>query len=140
MRTPKWQLAIYSLIIICGLIAALPNFVPPNKLGMLPSWLQNQHVTLGLDLQGGSHLVLEVDAPALKHDRLTWLQDETRRLLRREQVSGITPRLQSDAVVIETPDADTAGRVETLVSGLATPVQTGGFTPTNDILVARDGT
>ncbi|VVT25541.1 protein translocase subunit SecD [Rhizobium sp. EC-SD404] len=140
MRAPKWQLAIYALIIFCGLIAALPNLVPPNKLGMLPNWLQTQHVTLGLDLQGGSHLVLEVDGPALKHERLTWLQDETRRLLRQERVSDATPRLQGDAVVIVTPDAETAGRVETLVSGLATPVQTGGFTPTNDILVARDGT
>ena len=39
-----------------------PEPVPATTLAQLPGWLPKQQVTLGLDLRGGSHLVLEVDA------------------------------------------------------------------------------
>jgi SecD/SecF fusion protein len=139
MRTPKWQLAIYSLIILCGLIAALPNVIPQNRLAALPDWIAGQQVTLGLDLQGGSHLVLEVDAAALKQDRLTWLQDEIRNVLRGQDITRAAPRRQGDAVVVDAGDAATADRIAPLLDGLKSPVQAATFTPTTDILVKREG-
>jgi preprotein translocase subunit SecD len=67
MRTSRWVVWTYTIIILAGIIAALPNVLTAKQLAALPSWFPKQQVTLGLDLQGGSHLVLEVDAAALKH-------------------------------------------------------------------------
>src|SRR5690606_281922 len=59
MRTSPWLLATYIAIILFGLLAALPNVLGPSQRARLPDWLHKDPVTLGLDLRGGSQLVLE---------------------------------------------------------------------------------
>ena len=44
-----------------GVLFALPNLLPQAVLDALPDWLPKKPMTLGLDLQGGSHILLEVD-------------------------------------------------------------------------------
>lgn len=66
MRTSKWVVVLYSLIVVIGVIIALPNFFTQKHLDAMPSWFPKRQVTLGLDLRGGSYLVLEVDAASLK--------------------------------------------------------------------------
>ena len=61
MRNSPWLVGTYALIIFFGLLVALPNVLPQSALDRVPSWLPHQRVSLGLDLRGGSHLVLEVD-------------------------------------------------------------------------------
>jgi preprotein translocase subunit SecD len=46
-----------------------------------PKWAQ-RHVVLGLDLQGGSHILLEVDSNSVKKDKLDQVRDDVRRTLR----------------------------------------------------------
>ncbi len=65
MRTSAWRLLAYAIIILAGVATALPNLFTPQQLSALPDWLPKQQVALGLDLRGGAHLVLEVDAKAL---------------------------------------------------------------------------
>ena len=48
---------------------ALPNVLPQHVLDRMPSWLPHNQVSLGLDLRGGSHLVLEVDESELTKER-----------------------------------------------------------------------
>ncbi|MFN3499374.1 MAG: protein translocase subunit SecDF, partial [Pannonibacter indicus] len=81
MRKSRWVLAAYLAVIIFGLLAALPNFLSPSHLASLPGWLPKQPVTLGLDLRGGSHLVLETDTKALLKDRIDDLQRQARQSL-----------------------------------------------------------
>ncbi len=66
MRTSKWVAVLYSLVVAIGVIVALPNFFTEKQLEAMPSWFPKRQVTLGLDLRGGSYLVLEVDAASLK--------------------------------------------------------------------------
>lgn len=139
MKTSRWVLVTYTLIILFGLLAALPNVFTPAQLERLPGWFPKQQVTLGLDLRGGSHLVLEVDADALKADRLKSLVAEARALLRKEQVAG-TVRQVGDGVAVSVPDdAARAGIVKQL-RDLATPVANGGFGPAvSDIEMRTEG-
>ena len=50
-----------TLIVLGGILIALPNALPQMCASRLPSWLPHDRVNLGLDLQGGSYLLLEVD-------------------------------------------------------------------------------
>ena len=92
MRTSRWLLATYAAIILFGIVTALPNLFSQSTLAQFPGWFPKQQVTLGLDLRGGSHLVLEVDARALIQERVQSLFGEARRALREAGIdTGIGP-------------------------------------------------
>ncbi|WP_249693779.1 protein translocase subunit SecD [Stappia sp. WLB 29] len=139
MKTSRWVLVTYTLIILFGLFAALPNVFTPAQLERLPGLFPKQQVTLGLDLRGGSHLVLEVDADALKADRLKSLVAEARALLRKERVAG-TVRQVGDGVAVSVPDAAARAGIVKQLRDLATPVANGGFgAQVSDIEMTTEG-
>ncbi|MBC2860517.1 protein translocase subunit SecD [Stappia sp. 28M-7] len=139
MKTSRWVLVTYTLIILFGLLAALPNVFTPAQLDRMPGWFPKQQVTLGLDLRGGSHLVLEVDADALKADRLKSLVAEARALLRKERVAG-TVRQVGEGVVVSVPDASARAGIAKQLRDLATPVANGGFgAQVSDIEMTTEG-
>ncbi|MEO9338209.1 protein translocase subunit SecD [Mesorhizobium sp. SB112] len=127
MRTSRWVIAAYSIIVLAGLIAALPNIFTPAQLASLPNWFPKQQITLGLDLQGGSHLVLEVDAATLKSDRLRSLLDDARGALRNERIQTQSARVVGDAVVIAVADEAQRTKALEILRALAVPVATTGF-------------
>jgi SecD/SecF fusion protein len=79
----RWKVLLVLASFLFGLIFTLPNLVAP---GTLPSWLPQQRLNLGLDLQGGSYLLLEVDTAALNTERLTNLTEDIRTRLRTAQI------------------------------------------------------
>jgi SecD/SecF fusion protein len=127
MRTSKWVIGAYTFIVLIGVIAALPNMFTPAQLAALPSWLPKQQITLGLDLQGGSHLVLEVDANALKTDRLRSLLDDARGALRNERIATQSARVVGDAVVLTITDDTQRTKALDILQKLAVPVSATGF-------------
>ena len=48
----------------------------------MPDWLPKRQMTLGLDLQGGSHILLQIDRQDLADERLETTRDDIRTLLR----------------------------------------------------------
>ena len=60
LQIPTWSRIATILVLLAGLLIALPNALPENVRDRIPAWLPHQAVTLGLDLQGGSYLLLEV--------------------------------------------------------------------------------
>ncbi len=82
----KWK--IYLIIGVClfGLIFAAPNFLTSQQASRLPSWVPSKQFSLGLDLQGGSHLLLEVQVQAVIKERLEALVDSMRTELRKSRI------------------------------------------------------
>ncbi|MDO9059682.1 MAG: protein translocase subunit SecD, partial [Bradyrhizobium sp.] len=82
---------ILTALIVC--LCAVPNFFPEAQVKTWPLWAQ-RHLVLGLDLQGGSHLLLEVDANAVKKDKVDQVRDDVRRVLRENKIvyTGLTAR------------------------------------------------
>src|ERR1700760_485141 len=75
---------ILTALIVC--LCAVPNFFPEATVKGWPLWAQRRLV-LGLDLQGGSYLLLEVDSNYIKKDRLESIRDDVRRTLRDAKIS-----------------------------------------------------
>ncbi len=86
MKNSLWKVAIYVVVIITGMLA-LPNVLSDRMLAQLPSALPHQRVSLGLDLRGGSHLVLEVDRDSLVTEWLQNLQQDVRSTLEKSQIT-----------------------------------------------------
>ncbi len=83
----RWKLFLVLSSVLFGLIFTLPNLLPPATLAGLPSWMPHQRLSLGLDLQGGSYLLYEVDTKALEQERLTNLVEDVRTRLSAGQIT-----------------------------------------------------
>ena len=82
----KLKVSIILGIVFLGLAFAAPNLLDRKAADALPGWLPHEQVNLGLDLQGGSHLLLEVKTSVVVRERLDSLVDGIRIALRKDRI------------------------------------------------------
>src|SRR5919107_1289881 len=114
-------------IVLLGLLLAVPSLMSREQRealqARLPSWIPLHAIVLGLDLQGGSHVLLEVDVPDLLRTQSIQLRVDVRRALRETGVGlegGI--KLLTRGVQIRVSDPAARGRLMPKVRELAQPV------------------
>jgi len=88
---------ILTALVVC--LCAVPNFFPEATVKTWPKWAQ-RHLVLGLDLQGGSHILLEVDSNSVKKDKLDQVRDDVRRTLRDAKIPYTGLSARADAVEV----------------------------------------
>src|ERR1700709_2381207 len=102
----RWKALAIILTALVVCLCAVPNFFPEAKVKTWPLWAQ-RHIVLGLDLQGGSHLLLEIDANAVKKDKLDQVRDDIRRTLREAKIGYTGLNVRNDNVEVRiTRDTD----------------------------------
>jgi preprotein translocase subunit SecD len=106
----RWKAlaTLLTAFIVC--LFAVPNFFSDATLKSWPAWAQ-RHVVLGLDLQGGSHILLEVDSNFVRREKAQQLSDEVRRVLREARIgyTGLAARgLTVEVRIREESNFDTA--------------------------------
>ena len=86
------------LLAICllGFFLALPNFWNIS----LP-FIPKQTINLGLDLRGGSYLLLEVDTNSIKKDKAQSLVEDIRSSLRKDKIKYIGLRVLPDGAEVK---------------------------------------
>jgi preprotein translocase subunit SecD len=82
MTLSRWKVIAVVLSLVFGVLFSAPNLLSPQMRDALPGFLPNKTLNLGLDLQGGSQLLLEVDTDALRTEKLTNLVEDVRTTLR----------------------------------------------------------
>jgi preprotein translocase subunit SecD len=123
---PRWRVALCLLAIVFGLVFAAPNLIPQSVLSRAPAWLPHQQVGLGLDLQGGSYLQLEVDTNALLTDRLNSLVEDTRNTLGDKQIPFTGPTIVNGAVLVRISDPAKVAAAQDALQTLGEPMGLGG--------------
>ncbi len=78
----RWKSLSIVAVCLAGLILSLPNLFSKETLKSWPDWLPKAQMPLGLDLQGGAHLLLAANSDELKKDWLASLREDARRVLR----------------------------------------------------------
>jgi len=87
LHFPKWKIFLITATCLVFVIMAIPSLMREDmRAKYLPSWMPHRAVALGLDLQGGSHLLLEVDFVAYEREQVTNLADEVRGILREAKI------------------------------------------------------
>ena len=90
LNFPRWKVWGITLLCVFGVLLAVPSLIPPRAVANLPHWVQaiqqKIHVNLGLDLAGGSHLLLEAETADVARQRLETMDELMRRELRRASV------------------------------------------------------
>ncbi|EUB96248.1 SecF protein [Rhizobium sp. CF080] len=135
MRNSPWLVTTYLVIIFLGILVALPNVIPQSTLDRLPAWLPHSRVALGLDLRGGSHLVLEVDRADLINERVQSLLQDARRVLRDKNITTTAIRRTGDTVTVALRDAAQRGAAVTELQTLANPVNAGTTIGGSDLAI-----
>src|SRR5882757_4900756 len=94
----RWKAIATLLTALVVCLFAVPNFFSEAHLKSLPKWAQ-RHVVLGLDLQGGSHILLEVDLNDVRNQKAVALRDDVRTALTRAPRIGYTGLVIRDLTV-----------------------------------------
>lgn len=105
----RWKIFLIIGLSVLSLLYAAPNAMPPQVLSWvqtnMPGIVPQQTVNLGLDLRGGSHLLLEVELDTVINDYMTSLQDEVRGLLRKNKINYTDLALHDGKVSLRVTDA-----------------------------------
>src|SRR3978361_204633 len=110
----RWKALAIILTALVVCLCAVPNFFPEATVKTWPKWAQ-RHLVLGLDLQGGSHILLEVDSASVKKDKLDQVRDDVRRTLRDAKIPYTGLAVRADNVEVRiTKDTDVAGALSKL--------------------------
>ena len=101
----RWKALAIILTALVVCLCAVPNFFPEAKVKTWPLWAQ-RHLVLGLDLQGGSYLLLEVDSNYVKKEKLDQVRDDVRRVLRENKIGYTGLATRGDYVEVRVKDSD----------------------------------
>jgi preprotein translocase subunit SecD len=92
---PRWKVWAVTLVILAGILLAIPSLLPKDQVERWPAWLPSARINLGLDIAGGSQLLLEADLADAAKQRLQAKEEEVTTELRRGE-----PRIQIGDVSI----------------------------------------
>lgn len=117
----RWKAAavVITALVVC--LFAVPNFLPDSVLASMPKWAQ-RHIVLGLDLQGGSHILLEVDTNAVRKDKLEATRDDVRRILREARIGYTGLAVRGNSVEVHIRDAGRDEEALTKLRALSVPL------------------
>ena len=148
LRFAPWKIASIIAMTVFAVLVIVPSLLGPNArealISHLPKWVPARAIVLGLDLQGGSHVLLEVDNSSVVKTMVENLRDSVRRVLRDEKISisggiGVLPR----GLQLRIPDPAELQRVLPKLQQLTTPASSGLATasgaPVFDITQNSDG-
>ena len=131
-RSVMTRLVLFAIAIVVALVYLAPNFVQP-----LPSWwssfLPTDRIHLGLDLQGGSHLILEVKVDKAIENNVERVKNDFTNMLREKGISGVSvDRVEGTQLQVKVPAANLE-RVKSLLKTdfanlVALKTQAGGGT------------
>jgi protein-export membrane protein SecD len=122
MEISRWKVWLVACVTLLGVLFALPNFLPPSVRAGLPGFLPSQTLNLGLDLQGGSYLLLEVDTDDMFVQKKTNLLEDVRARLREAGIEFSSLTIKGDTVVVQINQAGQYDAAYKLLAPLAVPV------------------
>src|SRR4029077_17471647 len=142
LHFPQWKVILVFGVVLAGIIFALPNLFPRATMETMPSWIPHHQVNLGLDLQGGAHLLYQLDENEMIEDWLNKLRDEVRETLRKDRISytDLTQNVTARTVSVKIREGADFDKAYEDLRKLAQPVGGSfGLSGANNLEVSRNG-
>lgn len=126
----RWKVVMIMLVVLLGVAFTAPNLISQKTLDVFPDWMPKQQLTLGLDLQGGSHLMLKVEREGVVSERLEVLRDDVKSLLRprnEKKISYANLSGKGTVVQVRIRNLDDLPEAKKRLDELTAPINSGLF-------------
>jgi preprotein translocase subunit SecD len=90
---PRWKIISITILLVFGVLLAIPSLLPSSAKPYYPGFLPQGTINLGLDLSGGSHILLEADESDVARKRIDNMEESVRAALRSAE-----PRIRIGAI------------------------------------------
>ncbi len=110
LQFSKYQTAGIIGLVVLGILFAIPNFLTEETRDGLPGFVPKSTINLGLDLQGGSYLLLGVDTEKVIDDRMRAIMSDVRREMRPNRGAG-RDRISIDSLTYDDASGEISLRV-----------------------------
>jgi preprotein translocase subunit SecD len=127
LRLASWKVASILAVTFIAMLLLVPSFLGTETVSRLqkalPGFLPVRAIVLGLDLQGGAHVLMEVDSPSLTRAQVDTLRDDVRGKLREGKIAftgGIA--IQPRGVQVRIADAAERAKARDLLQTLNQPI------------------
>lgn len=119
INIPTWKRVLVACVVVLSFLFCAPSFVGKDTREWMqtnmPAWFPTSAVSLGLDLQGGSYLLLEADIESVVRqkmdDNLTAIRSEMRKQDIVTQSAVTTP----EGIKIESATADNFAAIRKII-------------------------
>jgi protein-export membrane protein SecD len=118
LQIPNWSKVVTILILVVGFLIALPNALSNSIIARMPPFLPKGTIALGLDLQGGSYLLLEVEFDQVQKDRLESLMGDIRVAFRKARIGYTNLEAGADRVSLRLLDRSRIDEAKTILNKL----------------------
>lgn len=123
----RWKTVSIWAVVLLGVVFAIPNLFTQSFRESLPSWIPDRPMTLGLDLQGGSHILLAVDRQDLINERLQSARDDIRTQLRDAKIGYTGLSGTGRTVQVRIREANELDKAREALKALTSPINAGLF-------------
>jgi len=119
--------AIIAIVAILGILFTIPNFAPRGFVDAMPDWLPKQKIVLGLDLQGGSYLLLQVNRQNIIDERMRDLRRQVRTILANDNGIGHTLSTNGMNLTVTLTDPSQLDKAREVLKAVETVVGNSAF-------------
>jgi len=118
LHVSGWTKWLSLIVIAVGIMVSLPNVLNDRMLARMPSWLPHTRVNFGLDLQGGSSILLQVDLPEAQKAKSELMMNDMGAALRKAKINFTALDFKADTAEVTVTDTARYGEAKTLLQGL----------------------
>jgi preprotein translocase subunit SecD len=119
---PRWKILLTITVSLLSILYCVPTLLDKSSQDWLksnlPSWLPTQSIRLGLDLQGGSHLLLEADIDAVVRQRMDDMVTSLRTELRKQGINYTSIGGTAKGIKVTLSSPDKIGEAQKIVRRL----------------------
>jgi protein-export membrane protein SecD len=123
----RWKVIAILASVVAGILLALPNVLPPDAQKFLAQHTIARPMTLGLDLQGGSNMLLEIDRNDLINKLLEQLPGDIRGALRQARIAYKGINRSANGVTVRLSDTADMEKAREILNNLNLPLDQGLF-------------
>ena len=116
---PRWKIFVVCAVLLTSVAFVLPNVLPQSAVDKLPNWMPERRVNLGLDLQGGASLLMEVDLAFAAEERVGSVLESVRERLRSARIGYQNLSIVDEQVVFDLRNPEDSDRARKLLAQLS---------------------
>ncbi len=125
IQLSRWKVYVVAAAVLLSALFAFPNLLTPAQREALPGFVPSGILNLGLDLQGGSYLMLEVDVDEVRTARVNGLVEDMRVILNEQRIAFSNLERQDGGFLITITDPARFDAALSALQDLARPTSTG---------------